>query len=116
MKKGRCHPMPFLWKKDHMRKLSTILYTLWFTLFLKRKETKVHAMLHPERLHDLKEILRNHFQSSNAPFLLPFASTIYWESLDYLQNNGWHIQVEAIDDDLYYVISAATYKSGRVKI
>ena len=100
-----------------MRQITTVLYTLWVALFLKRKEANTHTLLHPERLNDLKEDLREHFKSSSTPFLLPFASTAYWESLDYLQNNGWYIQVEAIDDNLYYVISAATYKSARkVKI
>ena len=99
-----------------MRQITTILYTLWFTLFLRRKEVKKHTLLHPERLNALKEDLREHFKCSSTPFLLPFASTAFWESLDYLQNNGWHIQVEAIGDDLYYVISAATYKSGKVKM
>lgn len=95
-----------------MHQITTVLYTLWFTLFLKGKEAKAHTLLHPERLNNLKEDLREHFKSSSTPFLLPFASTAYWESLDYLQNSGWHIQVEAINDDLYYVISASTYKSG----
>jgi|GEM_PF-5670145 len=94
-----------------MHRITNAIYELWLCLFLRKGAVQESPLLHPERLDVLKSYLDIHFKSSDESYCIPFASTVYWEGLDYLQREGWLIQLEAIDDDLFYVISAAAYKT-----